>query len=582
MVVTDTHHASMVTRIKIEPPDSYSSDTDTTDNYSSCHSGRSTPVVTPTSPSSHVQAPLPMDTVILVSKSKDGSKNSLVFRSLLRNRRAAPGRVEKIRIIKTGPVTEFKNASMPMRTNLKQQLQRQQLLEQEKRDQQGAKTSHGGTGSAGIAVPRLMESTEVPTTVLQVKTELQHPTRYHVRQRQQRQVQHFLNESQGGRGSQPVHSLPTHVLSGGAGSEHHRLQLHHHPQQQQQYHVQTSSSAPEPEVPSSMLVPEFDLLSELQAVEPLELTSLLGDNDLLEIQPSLGAATRLPQTALSSPFDPETSSIQSGGAESPSSCPAGNYHHATDLATGIMSVQDELWRKERIKKDNHNMIERRRRFNINDRIKELGGLLPKTVDPDLRQNKGTILKASVDYIKSLQDDQRKLKQVQEQRKKAEQERRKLLIYISHMKERMRECGIEPPAVNDDLEISSNLHHVIIADNPSSSSSIITAPSTNNSSSGVNTLTTLTPVSSHNSSSSSQFLLNGSSGLALTNSAPPPALLQMVESEPHNFFSYNETASFMGDEFMDDSPVSGDPMLMSEPVSPEYDEMGLGQFDHFHC
>ncbi|KAK3773662.1 hypothetical protein RRG08_001392 [Elysia crispata] len=477
----------------------------------------------------------------------------------------------KSKVVVGSPVTEFKNASMPMRTNLKQQLQRQQLLEQEKRDQQAAKTNHGVTGSAGIAVPRLMEGAEVPTTVLQVKTELQHPTKYHVRQRQQRQVQHFLSESQGGRGNQPVHSLPTHVLSGATGSDHHRLQLH----QQQQYHVQTSSSAPEPEVPSSMLVPEFDLLSELQAVEPLELTSLLGDNDLLEIQPSLGAATRLPQTALTSPFDPETSSIQSGGAESPSSCPAGSYHHAADLATGIMSVQDELWRKERIKKDNHNMIERRRRFNINDRIKELGGLLPKNVDPDLRQNKGTILKASVDYIKTLQDDQRKLKQVQEQRKKAEQERRKLLIYISHMKERMRECGIEPPAVSDDLELSSNLHQVIITDTPNSTNNNTISASN---SSGGTTLTTLTPVSSHNSSN---FLVNGNSGLAMANSAPPPALLQMVEPEPHNFFSYNETASFLGDEFMDDSPVSGDPMLMSEPVSPEYDETALGQFGHFH-
>ena len=109
MVVTLTDNAPLLTRIKVEPPDSSSSDTDTTDttdaadNSSSCPSGRSTPVVTPPSPSGHSQQPpLPMDTVILVAKSKDGSKNSLVFRSLLRNRRAAPGRVEKIRIIKTG------------------------------------------------------------------------------------------------------------------------------------------------------------------------------------------------------------------------------------------------------------------------------------------------------------------------------------------------------------------------------------------------------------------------------------------------------------------------------------------------
>ncbi|KAI1710647.1 helix-loop-helix DNA-binding domain-containing protein [Ditylenchus destructor] len=37
---------------------------------------------------------------------------------------------------------------------------------------------------------------------------------------------------------------------------------------------------------------------------------------------------------------------------------------------------DDFYR-ERRKKDIHNMIERRRRFNINDRIKELGLMLPK-------------------------------------------------------------------------------------------------------------------------------------------------------------------------------------------------------------
>ncbi|KAK7916371.1 hypothetical protein WMY93_012132 [Mugilogobius chulae] len=65
--------------------------------------------------------------------------------------------------------------------------------------------------------------------------------------------------------------------------------------------------------------------------------------------------------------------------------------------------------KERQKKDNHNLIERRRRFNINDRIKELGTLIPKSNDPDMRWNKGTILKASVDYIRKLQRDQQRPK-----------------------------------------------------------------------------------------------------------------------------------------------------------------------------
>lgn len=58
-------------------------------------------------------------------------------------------------------------------------------------------------------------------------------------------------------------------------------------------------------------------------------------------------------------------------------------------------------------------VERRRRFNINDRIKELATLLPKTnelffdviQDLHIRQpNKGTILKSSVDYIKCLKHE----------------------------------------------------------------------------------------------------------------------------------------------------------------------------------
>jgi len=45
-------------------------------------------------------------------------------------------------------------------------------------------------------------------------------------------------------------------------------------------------------------------------------------------------------------------------------------------------TEDDLkaLQKDRQKKDNHNLIERRRRYNINDRIKELGTLLPKEND----------------------------------------------------------------------------------------------------------------------------------------------------------------------------------------------------------
>ena len=80
-------------------------------------------------------------------------------------------------------------------------------------------------------------------------------------------------------------------------------------------------------------------------------------------------------------------------------------------------------------------VERRRRFNINDRIKELGTLLPKQQDQyydivrDVRQNKGSILKASVDYIKKLKHDQQKRKLLEEKIRIQEAQNRKLLLKL---------------------------------------------------------------------------------------------------------------------------------------------------------
>jgi hypothetical protein len=70
-------------------------------------------------------------------------------------------------------------------------------------------------------------------------------------------------------------------------------------------------------------------------------------------------------------------------------------------------------------------VERRRRFNINDRIKELGTLLPKPneflydiiQDLHIRQpNKGTILKSSVDYIKCLKHEVSRNKRIEQKQK----------------------------------------------------------------------------------------------------------------------------------------------------------------------
>ncbi|NXH12278.1 TFEC factor, partial [Bucco capensis] len=97
--------------------------------------------------------------------------------------------------------------------------------------------------------------------------------------------------------------------------------------------------------------------------------------------------------------------------------------------------------KERQKKDNHNLIERRRRYNINYRIKELGTLIPKSNDPDMRWNKGTILKASVEYIKWLQKEQQRARELEHRQKKLEHANRRLLLRIQELEMQARAHGL---------------------------------------------------------------------------------------------------------------------------------------------
>ncbi|XP_058841802.1 transcription factor EC-like isoform X2 [Acipenser ruthenus] len=97
--------------------------------------------------------------------------------------------------------------------------------------------------------------------------------------------------------------------------------------------------------------------------------------------------------------------------------------------------------KERQKKDNHNLIERRRRYNINYRIKELGTLIPKSNDPDMRWNKGTILKASVEYIKWLQKEQQRVRELENRQKKLEHVNRRLLLQIQELEMQARAHGL---------------------------------------------------------------------------------------------------------------------------------------------
>ncbi|XP_061085752.1 transcription factor EC-like [Conger conger] len=103
-----------------------------------------------------------------------------------------------------------------------------------------------------------------------------------------------------------------------------------------------------------------------------------------------------------------------------------------DLYGGEHEHDTRVQAKERQKKDNHNIIERRRRYNINYRIKELGTMIPKSNDPDMRWNKGSILKASVDYIKWLQKEQQQVRELESRQRRLEQANRRLLLRIQEL------------------------------------------------------------------------------------------------------------------------------------------------------
>lgn len=83
-------------------------------------------------------------------------------------------------------------------------------------------------------------------------------------------------------------------------------------------------------------------------------------------------------------------------------------------------------------------VERRRRFNINDRIKELGTLLPKNNESyyeivrDVRPNKGTILKSSVDYIKCLKHEINRLRRAELKQKEMELQNKRLMMRVQEL------------------------------------------------------------------------------------------------------------------------------------------------------
>ncbi|XP_040215021.1 microphthalmia-associated transcription factor isoform X9 [Rana temporaria] len=242
----------------------------------------------------------------------------------------------------------------------------------------------------------------------QVQTHLENPTKYHIQQAQKQQVQQYLTTS---KHSNKALSLPC-------------------PNQPGDHMMPPGNSAPNS--PMAMLTLSTTCEKEMDDVidDIISLESSYNE-EILMMDPAMQMANTMPVSA--NLIDIYANQVPN---QSPDRTEPWGHSEHTHYESEARALA-----KERQKKDNHNLIERRRRFNINDRIKELGTLIPKSNDPDMRWNKGTILKASVDYIRKLQREQQRSKELENKQKKLEHANRHLLLRIQELEMQARAHGL---------------------------------------------------------------------------------------------------------------------------------------------
>uniref|UniRef100_A0A8C7WM03 Transcription factor EB n=1 Tax=Oryzias sinensis TaxID=183150 RepID=A0A8C7WM03_9TELE len=342
-------------------------------------------------------------------------------------------------------------SAMATRTGLRMQLMRDQLQQEEQRERQHQQQqqqqqqqnaalhymqhhmARPPAPTPAISTPQQYQSMQVPVEVLKVQTHLENPTNYHLRQAQRQQVKEYLSTtfatkqtvhevSRLGMPSPPQNRGPTGV-SGSAPppicSPHIRTE-------------QLISGNSAPNSPMAMLDISSNHETEMDDVID-DIISMSNYEDQPYIDP-----IQMPNTL---PLSSSHLDVYSGpGMKGPTitmtsnSCPA-------NLTVKRELSEARAMAKDRQKKDNHNLIERRRRFNINDRIKELGTMIPKTNELDVRWNKGTILRASVDYIKRMQKDVERSKEVENNFKRMEMANKQLLLRIQELEMQARLHGL---------------------------------------------------------------------------------------------------------------------------------------------
>ncbi|XP_063307755.1 transcription factor EB isoform X1 [Pelobates fuscus] len=323
---------------------------------------------------------------------------------------------------------------MASRIGLRMQLMREQAQQEEQREriqmqhQQHFLQQHQlipPTSSPAISTPASFQPPPpVPMEVLKVQTHLENPTSYHLQQSRDKKVRDFISDTYGNK-------FASHLSP-------HRLSPKPPPAPPSPAHqaARLSSSAGNsaPNSPMSRMNLCTNTEREMDGV----IDNIMSLDEMFGYpEPALSMPNTLPFSSSHLGLYSENSLSDTVVGVTSNSCPA-------DLAIKreLNDADARALMRERQKKDTHNMIERRRRFNINDRIKELGTLIPKTNDlSDTRWNKGTILRASVDYIKHMQKEQQRSRDLETHSKQLELTNKTLWLRIQELELQARAHGI---------------------------------------------------------------------------------------------------------------------------------------------
>ncbi|KFQ58207.1 Microphthalmia-associated transcription factor, partial [Pelecanus crispus] len=233
--------------------------------------------------------------------------------------------------------------------------------------------------------------------VIQVQTHLENPTKYHIQQAQRQQVKQYLSTTLANKHANQALSLPCpnqpgdHVMPPGTGSSAPNspmamLTLNSNCEKEGFYKFEEQSRV-ESECPALNTHSRASCMQVLDdtGVGAQILTLFFCTKPFVRAKQMILFLVYLFQLPVSGNLIDlyGNQSMPPPGLNISNSCPANLPNIKRELTACIFPTESEAraLAKERQKKDNHNLIERRRRFNINDRIKELGTLIPKSNDP---------------------------------------------------------------------------------------------------------------------------------------------------------------------------------------------------------